>query len=97
MAADTTDPTLADNHPGRAAPHDRSRLRAAVSAARRTLPPATGELVARELLAVDELNLAMPRNALIPRVVAEVLALPAYGAQDGFAGKPRVHPKVPGA
>lgn len=86
----STDPTLADVHPGRALPHERSRIRAAALHATRVLTPAIGALVKRELLASDDLGLRIAPGSLIDRVAAELLATPTPEA------KPRVHAKVPG-
>jgi hypothetical protein len=65
---------------GDAAPlcaHERSRVRAAAHHARRAHPGPIGELVHRELTAYADFGYRFSIDALIPRLVAEILATPA--------------------
>lgn len=55
--------------------HERSRYRAAALHARRVLPGALGELVARELRASADFGYGAP--GLTARVATEVLTIPA--------------------
>ena len=57
--------------------HECSRVRAAAHHARRTHPGPIGELVHRELTAYAEFGYRFASDALIPRLVAEILAAPA--------------------
>jgi hypothetical protein len=54
--------------------HERSRVRAAALHARRTYPGPLGELAYRELVAYAEFGYRFSTDALIPRLVAEILA-----------------------
>jgi hypothetical protein len=56
--------------------HERSRVRAAAHHARRLHPGPLGELVHRELSAYAEFGYRFSADALIPRLVAEILATP---------------------
>ena len=56
--------------------HEISRVRAAAGHARRALPGPLGELAERELAAYADLGCRGDRDALIPRLVRQVLALP---------------------
>jgi hypothetical protein len=60
--------------------HEISQLRAAATHARRALPGPLGELAARELSAYADLGYRGERDALIPLLVRQVLALPAASA-----------------
>lgn len=55
--------------------HEAARLRAAAHHARRVLPGPLGELVARELTAYAEFGYRFAADALIPRLVTEILAI----------------------
>jgi hypothetical protein len=57
--------------------HERSRLHAAAEHAQRALPGPVGDLVHRELVAYADFGYRMTSDALIPRLAADVLALPA--------------------
>jgi hypothetical protein len=59
--------------------HERSRYRAAAVHARRVYPGPLGELVWRELNAYAEFGYRFTRDPLIPRLAAEILALPSAG------------------
>lgn len=61
----------------RFAPHESMRLRAAALHAKRVYPGRVGELIARELVAYADFGYRFAADALIPRLAAEVLALPA--------------------
>jgi hypothetical protein len=60
--------------------HEIARVRAAAGHARRAIPGPLGELAARELSAYAELGYRGERDALIPRLARQVLALPAIVA-----------------
>jgi hypothetical protein len=60
--------------------HELSQLRAAARHARRALPGPLGELAARELDAYADLGYRGERDALIPQLARQVLALPAVVA-----------------
>ena len=57
--------------------HEISRLRAAAAHARRALPGPLGELAARELSAYADLGYRGERDALVPQLARQVLALPS--------------------
>jgi hypothetical protein len=61
----------------RLAEHERYRMIAVASHARRVHPGPLGELVARELMAFAEFGYRFGRDGLIARVAADVLAAPA--------------------
>jgi hypothetical protein len=54
--------------------HERSRVRAAALHARRIYPGGLGELAYRELVAYADFGYRFAADALIPRLVAEILA-----------------------
>jgi hypothetical protein len=54
--------------------HELSRVRAAAHHARRALPGPLGELVHRELTVYADFGYRFSSDALIPRLVAEILA-----------------------
>ncbi len=54
--------------------HESSRIRAAALHARRRYPGPLGELVARELTAYAEFGYRFAADALIPRLVTDILA-----------------------
>jgi hypothetical protein len=60
----------------RFAAHERSRVLAAALHARRVYPGRVGELLQRELTAYAEFGYRFDADALIPRLAAEILALP---------------------
>jgi hypothetical protein len=73
-------PPPSPRSPGDAVPlllHERSRLRAAAEHAHRALPGPVGDLVHRELVAYADFGYRTTSDALIPRLAADVLALPA--------------------
>jgi hypothetical protein len=57
--------------------HEIAGLRAAAEHARRAVPGPLGELAARELMAYAELGYRGNRDALVPQLAQQVLALPA--------------------
>jgi len=70
-------PTPAPTGGGDAVPlcaHELSRVRAAAHHARRALPGSLGELVHRELTAYADFGYRFSSDALIPRLVGEILA-----------------------
>jgi hypothetical protein len=58
------------------ATQERSRVRAAALHARRIHPGRIGELLARELSAYAEFGYRFDTDALVPRLVDEILATP---------------------
>ena len=62
--------------------HERSRVRAAAHHARRVYPGPLGELAHRELSAYAEFGYRFAADALIPRLVAEILATPVQGRES---------------
>jgi hypothetical protein len=64
------------------APHERSRVRAAALHARRVYPGWIGELVQRELTAYADFGYRFRTDALVPQLVAEVLAMPTPQPDD---------------
>jgi hypothetical protein len=70
----TAEPVRGDAEPFQA--HERSRVRAAAHHARRVYPGPLGELAHRELSAYAEFGFRFASDALIPRLVAEILATP---------------------
>lgn len=56
--------------------HDYTRIRSAIIAARKVLPPAVAELVERELSAWLECGFRTDMSSLMARVAAEVLTAP---------------------
>ncbi len=54
--------------------HERSRVRAAALHARRIYPGGLGELAYRELVAYADFGYRFAADALIPKLVAEILA-----------------------
>jgi hypothetical protein len=57
--------------------HERSRVRAAALHARRLYPGGLGELAYRELLAYADFGYRFASDSLIPRLAAEILAMPS--------------------
>jgi hypothetical protein len=62
--------------------HELSRVRAAAHHARRLLPGPLGELVHRELTAYADFGYRFSSDALIPRLVAEILATPVMDRES---------------
>ena len=62
--------------------HERSRVRAAAHQARRAYPGPLGELVHRELSAYAEFGFRFTADALIPRLVTEILATRVEGRES---------------
>lgn len=60
----------------RMAAHEVAQVRAAAEHARRAVAGPLGELAARELVAYAELGYCGHRDALVPRLARQVLALP---------------------
>jgi hypothetical protein len=56
--------------------HERSRYRAAADYARLRYPGAVGELIHRELRAYAEFGHRFARDALVPRLAADILTQP---------------------
>ena len=86
MHAHPVPPSPAVRLPGdadRLPAHDLARVRAAARHARRVLPGPVGELVARELTANVEFGYRFRTDALIPRLVTQVLAMQVPEAPDG--------------
>ena len=62
------------------AAHDRSRVRAAALHARRLYPGRVGQLLHRELTAYADFGYRFDTDALVPRLVEEILAEPVLDA-----------------
>lgn len=62
--------------------HEAARFRAAAQHARRVIPGPLGELAHRELTAYAEFGYRFTADALITRLVAEILAIRAPGERD---------------
>lgn len=70
----------------RLAPHEVSRCLAAAGHARRIYPGALGELIHRELTAYAEFGCRFGMDALVPRLVATVLATSSAVLPEGEPG-----------
>ena len=66
--------------------HDRCRFRAAAHHARRLYPGCVGELLHRELVAYAEFGHRFGREALVPRLADEILAMPVRPVDEHQPG-----------
>jgi hypothetical protein len=62
--------------------HERSRVRAAAHHARRLYPGPLGALIHRELVAYAEFGYRFAVDALVPRLVTEILAAPVTDGRE---------------
>ncbi|SHL02708.1 hypothetical protein SAMN05443637_116125 [Pseudonocardia thermophila] len=65
--------------------HEKMRLRAAAFRATRLYPGPVGELVSRELLTWEEFGYRLGGNALVMRLVDQVLKSPLERTQEAAA------------
>ncbi|MCD2197906.1 hypothetical protein LQ327_31505 [Actinomycetospora endophytica] len=67
----------------RLAPHESSRYRAAAAYARRVYPGLLGELICREIERAVDLGYRDDRDALVPRLVDDILHRPTALSRAG--------------
>lgn len=87
-APGSTQPSALHPMPTPAAPeryelHEKSRVRAAATAAKRLYPGPVGDLISRELLSWDDFGFRFGDGALMARVVDDLLRPPADTATAG--------------